>query len=74
MTKLPAARPREIVAALERAGFTVVRTKGSHYHLRRPHHPQLVSVPYHAKDVKKGTLHAIIKAAGLTIEEFLALL
>jgi hypothetical protein len=27
-------------------------------------------VPYHNKDLKKGTLHAILKQAGMTIDEF----
>ncbi len=32
------------------------------------------SVPHHRKDLKPGTLHQIIKDAGLTVDEFIALL
>jgi predicted RNA binding protein YcfA (HicA-like mRNA interferase family) len=70
--RLPALRPQEVVRALNRAGFTVERIKGSHYHLRHPDDPRLrVSVPVHNRDLPKGTLRAIIKQAGLTVEEFL---
>ncbi len=33
MTRLPSLRPRQIVSALERCGFTVIRITGSHYQL-----------------------------------------
>ena len=70
--QLPALRPREVVRALNRAGFTVHRIKGSHHHLRHPDHPRLrVSGPVHDRDLPTGTLRAIIRQAGLTVEEFL---
>ncbi len=62
---------REVVRALERAGFVVVRTNGSHSIMKRDGQPGTVSVPVHVgKDVKTGTLRGIISDAGLTIEEF----
>jgi predicted RNA binding protein YcfA (HicA-like mRNA interferase family) len=33
MTRLPAAKPRDVIRALERAGFVVIRTSGSHHHM-----------------------------------------
>jgi len=36
VTKLPSLRGREVIAALERAGFEVIRIKGSHHYLRHP--------------------------------------
>jgi predicted RNA binding protein YcfA (HicA-like mRNA interferase family) len=73
--RLPALRPQEVLRALNRAGFTVHRTKGSHHHLRHSDDPRLrVSVPVHNRDLATGTLRTIIKQAGLTVEEFLEFL
>jgi mRNA interferase HicA len=75
MSRLPAVRPGEVVRALQRAGFVVQRTSGSHYVLKRPDEPApRVTVAYHGRDLKPKTLRAIIEQAGLTEEEFLALL
>ena len=74
-SRLPALRPREVIRALERAGFAVSRTSGSHHLLKHPDHPERsVTVAYHATDLKPATLRSIIKQAGLTTEEFLELL
>jgi predicted RNA binding protein YcfA (HicA-like mRNA interferase family) len=64
---------RKVRAALERAGFTFVRQKGSHMILRRSDPAALVVVPDH-RQVKPGTLRGIVVDAGLTVEEFVALL
>lgn len=71
---LPALRAREVVRALERAGFVRWRQKGSHLTLFRAADLRALTVPIHfSKTLPKGTLHAIIKQAGLTTEEFLNL-
>jgi predicted RNA binding protein YcfA (HicA-like mRNA interferase family) len=73
--RLPSLRPREIIRALERAGFVVSRTSGSHSRLIHPSDPtRKVTVPVHNRDIKRGTLRAIIAQAGLTLEEFQKLL
>jgi predicted RNA binding protein YcfA (HicA-like mRNA interferase family) len=36
--------------------------------------PRRVTIPMHARDLKKGTLRSILREAGLTVEEFLSLL
>jgi predicted RNA binding protein YcfA (HicA-like mRNA interferase family) len=73
--KLPALKPRAVLRALQRAGFYVHHTSGSHHILKHPDKPTLrVSVAYHNKDLKRRTLHSIIEQAGLTIEEFLKFL
>lgn len=75
MTKLPVAKPQQVIKALERAGFQLERVSGSHHHFKHPSDPTLfVSVPYHNKDLKTGTLAAIIKQAGMTVDEFRRLL
>ena len=62
------------MTALARAGYEFDRQKGSHIILRNPRPPfRRMTVPDH-KEVAKGTLRAIIREAGLTVAEFLALL
>ncbi|OFW33903.1 MAG: hypothetical protein A3J28_18565 [Acidobacteria bacterium RIFCSPLOWO2_12_FULL_60_22] len=73
--RLPSVKPRPVLKALERAGFFVHHITGSHYILKHPEKPTLrVTLPYHSKDLKRGTLQAMLKQAGLTAEEFNALL
>ena len=73
---LPALRARDVVRALERGGFVIARTSGSHCRLIHAETPaRAVTIPIHGgRDIKTGTLHAIIRQAGLSVEEFLALL
>lgn len=74
--QLPAVTARQVIAALQRAGFVVERVRGSHYLLARPDDPsRAVTVPVHAgKDLKPGTLRNIIRQAGLTVDRFRELL
>ncbi|PYS72327.1 MAG: toxin-antitoxin system, toxin component, HicA family protein [Acidobacteria bacterium] len=72
---IPAVRPKQLITVLERAGFSVHRVTGSHYILKHPAKPTLrVTVPFHNRDLKRGTLQSIVKQAGFTNEEFLKLL
>ncbi len=74
MTRLPrGVSYRRVVAALKRAGFYERRRKGSHIVMRRDEPFAQVVVPAH-KSIDTGTLSAIVQAAGLTTESFLALL
>jgi predicted RNA binding protein YcfA (HicA-like mRNA interferase family) len=65
-----------VIQALKRAGFVVDRIVGSHHVLAFPGNPtRTVSVPVHAgRDPKPGTLRAIIRQTGFTVQEFVALL
>ena len=73
--ELPALRAREVVRILERAGFRRWRQRGSHLTLYRESDRRGLTVPIHfSKTVPKGTLRAIIKQAGLTVEDFISLL
>lgn len=63
MIKLPALKPREVVKALEKAGFVFERQKGSHKIYVKGKIG--VTVPYHNKDLKSGTLKHIIKQSGI---------
>jgi predicted RNA binding protein YcfA (HicA-like mRNA interferase family) len=74
--RLPSLKAREVIRALERAGFSVTRTAGSHSRLVHGTDPtRQVTVPVHSgKDLKRGTVQGILRQAGLTVEEFNALL
>jgi predicted RNA binding protein YcfA (HicA-like mRNA interferase family) len=73
--RLPALTAREVIRALERAGFAVSRTSGSHCRLIHASNPaRKVTVPIHSGDLKRGTLRGIVAQAGLTVTEFLELL
>jgi predicted RNA binding protein YcfA (HicA-like mRNA interferase family) len=73
MTRLPRVAGRECVRALEKAGFCVKRQHGSHMVLRRLEPFAQVVVPDH-NELDRGTLRAILRAAGLSAEEFTGLL
>ena len=73
MGKLRVISGRECIDALGKAGFSFKRQKGSHIVLRRDIPFGQVVVPDH-KELDRGTLRAIIKQAGLSVDEFLSLL
>jgi predicted RNA binding protein YcfA (HicA-like mRNA interferase family) len=64
MTRLPSLRPRQVVAALERAGFVVVRIVGSHYQMYNERSRRHTTVPHHHGDLPRGTVAAIIQQLG----------
>jgi predicted RNA binding protein YcfA (HicA-like mRNA interferase family) len=74
--RLPSLKAEEVIRALRKAGFEVTRIKGSHHVLRhRDDARRGTVVPAHAgKDIKRGLLRKLIGDAGLTVEEFRALL
>jgi len=74
VSKLPVVSGPDAVKALRRIGYEVDHQTGSHLILRRatPPHRRL-TVPNHT-ELAKGTLRAIIREAGLTVDAFAALL
>ena len=70
MSPLPVVSGCEVVAALGKIGYVLDRQRGSHIILRQEISPhRRLTVPDY-KEVAKGTLRAIIRQAGLTVEEF----
>jgi len=70
MPRLPRLRGREVISALRRAGFDVLRIKGSHHYLRHPDRRATV-VPVHAGEtIGPGLLSKILKDVEMEIEEF----
>lgn len=73
--RLPTLKYRKVVKVLTKIGFVGARQTGSHLILVKKDVKKIVTVPIHSnRDIKRGTLTAIIKQAGLTVKEFLDLL
>ncbi len=68
MPSLPRISGAATVRALEKLGFRQVRQRGSHVVLRRG--DAVTVVPLHRRDLAIGTLHGILKQAGVTADEF----
>ena len=70
--RLPAVNARQLLRALERAGFSVARSSGSHHYLiHRTDRSRRTVVPYHAaRDLPRGLVRAILRQAGLSVDEF----
>ena len=70
MPGLPALSGRKVVKVFKSFGWEVVRQRGSHIILVKENHNATLSVPDH-KEVAKGTLRSLIRAAGIPVEEFI---
>ena len=69
MTRLPRLKGKEIIRILKRAGFGVVRTKGSHTFLRHPDGRATV-VPVHSGEtIGPGLLRAILRDVEMSVEQ-----
>jgi predicted RNA binding protein YcfA (HicA-like mRNA interferase family) len=69
MSTLPRISGRECVKALAGAGFIIRRQRGSHIVLRRAEPFAQVVIPDHP-ELDRGTLRAIIRQTGLTVDQF----
>lgn len=73
MPKLPVISGADAVRAFEKAGWSVARQRGSHVIMLKAGHIASLSVPQH-KVIAPGTLRALIRNSGLTVEDFLNML
>ncbi|MCX7976467.1 MAG: type II toxin-antitoxin system HicA family toxin [Bellilinea sp.] len=75
MSKVPSLTYQQIIRALQKDGWTVVRQRGSHIRLQKRIGDELLklTVPAH-KPVKRSTLGHILKQARLSLDDFLDLL
>ncbi|MGH7834493.1 MAG: type II toxin-antitoxin system HicA family toxin [Candidatus Binatia bacterium] len=73
MAKLPVCSGEEAIKVFERAGWIRSRQKGSHLSLTKPGHPIVLTIPLH-RELKPGLLRGLIRASGLTVDEFTELL
>ena len=74
MSRLPRVTGPDLLAALAKAGFTVIRAKGSHHFLRHEDGRSTV-VPVHSGDtIGPGLLHKILRDCHLKVEDLQRLL
>jgi predicted RNA binding protein YcfA (HicA-like mRNA interferase family) len=73
MAKPPFIRAREVVRVAQSVGFVFDRQRGSHAVYYRASDGRRVVIPMHGgKDLKPGTVRAIINDMGLSVEDFIA--
>jgi predicted RNA binding protein YcfA (HicA-like mRNA interferase family) len=70
--ELPIVSGDECIRALQKLGYTIARTRGSHVRMICSGRPP-TTVPRH-RELDRGTLRSIIRQTELTVEEFIALL
>jgi predicted RNA binding protein YcfA (HicA-like mRNA interferase family) len=71
MTRLPRLKGKEIIRVLERAGFQLARTKGSHAFLKHPDGRATV-VPVHSGEIiGPGLLRAILRDVEMSIDDLI---
>ncbi len=70
MPKLPVVTPKKLIKVLKEFGFQLDHSAGSHFIFYNPKTKKRAVVPYHLKDLAKGTLFSILKEAGISKKEF----
>lgn len=74
MSKLPRVTGKIVLTAISKAGFEVLRIRGSHHFLQHPDGRRTV-VPVHAgENVGPGLLNKILHDCELSRDEFISLL
>jgi predicted RNA binding protein YcfA (HicA-like mRNA interferase family) len=56
---------KQLIKDLKKAGWVLERVRGSHHTFKHPDREGIVTVPHPKKDLPKGTVNSILKAAGL---------
>ncbi|MBN2188640.1 MAG: type II toxin-antitoxin system HicA family toxin [Chitinispirillaceae bacterium] len=70
--KLPVVSGHQLIKAFFKIGYYIRAQQGSHVHLRHPVRPPL-TIPAH-KEIARGTLRAILRQSGFSLDEFSELL
>lgn len=73
MARLPVISGAKAVRAFEAVGWRKDRQRGSHVVMLKSGRNVSLSIPQH-RELAPGTLRALIRLAGMTVEEFVALL
>ena len=75
MSILPALKAIEIIRALARGGFRIIRQTGSHVRMRHGNdQSRITTIPIHSKDISRSVLSSILRQTKLSTQEFLRLL
>jgi len=71
MTRLPRLKGKEVVKILEKLGFVISRTRGSHVFLRHPD-GRVTTVPVHSGEtIGPGLMRSILRDIELTVDDLL---
>lgn len=70
MPVIPILKAREIISALLKAGFKIIRSRGSHFRFEHLLTKRRLTVSFHPGDVPRKTVRSILEQAGMTVEEF----
>jgi predicted RNA binding protein YcfA (HicA-like mRNA interferase family) len=73
VSKLDNISGKQAAKAFQKAGWEIIGQVGSHVVMSKPGVRANLSIPQH-KDLSIGTLRALIRHTGLTVDEFLQLL
>ncbi|MCB1257402.1 MAG: type II toxin-antitoxin system HicA family toxin [Microthrixaceae bacterium] len=65
---LPVISGARLITVLGKFGWEPVRQRGSHVRLKHPERPIALVIPLH-KELKRGTLAAILRDAGLSADD-----
>ena len=74
MPKLPVVTYRRLLKVLEKSGFQLDRTTGSHFIFYNKVNKTRVTIPFHRKEIPKGTIMSILREMGISKKELLKLL
>ena len=71
MPKLPALKPKQVLKKLKKLGFIEDHTSDSHIIMYHPVSKKRAVVPYHLKDIPKGTLSSLLRETNISRDEFI---
>lgn len=74
MTKFPRLKGQEVIAALQKAGFEVLRIKGSHHFLSHSDGRRTVVPVHRSETIGPGLMSKILRDCDIEREEFLKLI
>ncbi|OGI73113.1 hypothetical protein A3D42_02205 [Candidatus Nomurabacteria bacterium RIFCSPHIGHO2_02_FULL_41_18] len=70
MPKLPVLNPKKLIKIFLKEGFIIDHITGSHYVMFNSVSNKTITIPFHTKDLPKGTTHTIIKLSGINLKKF----
>ena len=70
MSKLPALTPKKVIKKLKKLGFIQDHITGSHVIMYNPKTKRRAVIPFHLKDIPKGTLLSLFREANISRKEF----
>jgi predicted RNA binding protein YcfA (HicA-like mRNA interferase family) len=71
MGKLPTFKPKELIRKLEKLGFVLQRTTGSHMIYKNFNTGLRANVPFHLREIPKGTLLSILRESQISKDEII---